>query len=151
ASLEKIRQIQPEVGTEMIIRRRLVAVCALAGLVLTLALASSAQAAPRALFGVSPQSGLSVDDFARMDQARVGTLRYEVFWAGANPAPNDYPWGATDFVFRHASLNNIRVLPFVYSTPQWVAQREGRKCQPSACLAFAPQKRAGFQALKRFL
>jgi hypothetical protein len=133
-------------------RRRSIATCAAAAAVATLALATSAQAAvPRSFFGVDPQRPITADDYAQMQEARVGTLRIEAHWSGLNPAPGVFDWSSFDDQMRQASINNVEILPFVYSTPQWVAQREGRNCDPAECLPFAPHTGQGLSAFREFL
>ncbi len=116
--------------------------------------ASAAQAAaPKSFFGVVPQAPLSGEDLDRMGQGKVGTLRFEIFWSGVDPtaASHDYEWSGPDAVIGGAARNGIQALPFIYSTPQWVAERDGRNCDPEACLSFAPQKPAALRAWKKFL
>jgi GH35 family endo-1,4-beta-xylanase len=122
-------------------------------LIATLAIAQGAVAkkAPRDFFGVDPQAPLTADDYDRMGKAKVGTLRFEIFWASANPADGVFNWNAVDAVVKQAAENDLRLLPFVYSTPQWVAELDGRNCDPAECLAFAPQGPEALAALKQFL
>ena len=119
---------------------------------LALTAAGTAQAkAPRAFFGVDPQAPLNTQDFDRMGQAKVGSLRFEVHWAGVNPSPGVYDWSNDDKVVTDAARNNIRLIPFIFSTPQWVAKLDGRNCSPANCLTYAPQKAAALAAWKDFL
>lgn len=116
--------------------------------------ASAAQAAvPRSFFGVVPQAPLSGADLDRMGQGAVGTLRFEIFWSGVDPtaAPGDYNWSGPDAVIGNAARNGIQALPFIFSTPQWVAELDGRNCDPESCLPFAPRKPAALKAWKAFL
>src|SRR5688572_16169084 len=84
-----------------------------------LAVAPSAEALPKGFFGVAPQTQLTAADYDRMGRAKVGTLRFELFWAGANPSPGTYDWTVPDAVVGGASRNGVQTLPFVYSTPTW--------------------------------
>jgi hypothetical protein len=131
----------------------------IAGVVTTLAalcallLAASAEArkAPRSFFGVVPQAPIGTADLNRMGQGKVGTLRFEIFWAGANPAPGDFEFGAVDQIVADAARNNVDLLPFIYSTPQWVARLDGNNCSAERCLPFAPEGNQSRDAWKAFL
>jgi hypothetical protein len=118
-----------------------------------LALGAAASAAPRSFYGVVPQTPLADTDFERMGEARVGMLRFELFWAGADPtaAADDYDWSAADRIIGSAARNGIRALPFVYSTPAWVAGLDGHSCGEDSCNPFAPRGRAALAAWKDFL
>jgi GH35 family endo-1,4-beta-xylanase len=115
--------------------------------------ASSAQAAtPKGFFGVVPQRPLTVEDYERMGQANVGTLRFELLWAQANPSPGAYDWTAPDHVVAEAARNGVRTLPFVYSTPSWVARDLDRhRCSADACYPFGPKSKAARDAWADFL
>ena len=133
-------------------RSRVSAVMVLASALVALLLAPTAFAkAPRDFFGVGPQTALTKEDLDRMGRGKVGTLRFQIFWAGQNPGPGQYEWGAVDQVVRDASRNNIRLLPFIYSTPEWVAKLDGRNCDGGECFAYAPQGAKALDAWKSFL
>lgn len=134
-------------------RRRAVAVAALAAAGCCLLLgASTAAAVPRSFFGVSPQAPLSAADFDRMATAKVGTLRFELSWSGADPtaAPHDYDWSRTDSIVGRAAASGIQVLPFVFGTPSWVAELDGYQCGES-CVSFVPRGSAALAAWEDFL
>ncbi len=140
--------------TEARPRKRAVGVAALAaaGCCLLALGANAAAAVPRTFFGVSPQAPLSDADFERMATAKVGTLRFELSWSGADPtaAPGDYDWARTDAIVGRAAGGGIQALPFVFSTPDWVAELDGLRCR-SSCVSFAPRGRAALAAWKDFL
>jgi hypothetical protein len=117
----------------------------------TLAVAPSAQAVKRSFFGVDPQRAITAEDYTQMQEAKVGSLRVEAHWAGINPSPGVYDFGHLDETFRQASAAKVDVLPFVFSTPQWVIQREGRSCEGGDCNAYAPAKRKGLAAFREFV
>jgi hypothetical protein len=117
----------------------------------SLAASTALAKAPKDFFGVDPQAPLVKADLDRMGQGKVGTLRFEIFWAGQNPAPGVYEWGAVDQIVRDAARNDIRLVPFIFSTPPWVAKLDGRNCDGGECLAFAPQGQKALEAWKSFL
>ena len=116
-----------------------------------LAAPASFAKAPKNFFGVGPQTPLTKEDIDRMGQGKVGTLRFQIFWAGQNPEPGVYEWGAVDQIVRDASRNDIRLLPFIFSTPPWVAQLDGVNCEGGECLAYAPRGDQALDAWKSFL
>jgi polysaccharide biosynthesis protein PslG len=105
-------------------RLRLV-LCGLAS-VAALLFAGSAPAAahpatpPRAFFGVVPQRPLTAPDFDRM-RGVVGTLRIPVFWPQVEPRAGEFDFAELDRTVSGAAEAGVRVLPFVYGTPQWLA------------------------------
>jgi hypothetical protein len=121
----------------------------------TLAVAGTAGAAvPKTFYGVVPQAPLTASDFERMGQGRVGTLRFELFWAGVDPTPaaGDYDWSAPDAIVANAAANGIQTLPFIYSTPTWVANGiDGFNCGASSCPPYAPKSRSALDAWEGFL
>ena len=133
-------------------RGTLAAALVAAGLCALLALSATAAArAPKNFFGVVPQGPLTDQDFARMGKAKVGTLRFQLVWSmiDGTSAAGDYDWAAPDHVIGQAARNGVRALPFVYSTPDWVARLDGVNCQ--RCGAFAPRNGAALQAWREFL
>ena len=54
-------------------------------------------------------SARTTDDYERMGDARVGTLRFEIFWAGIDPSPaaGDTDWTGPDAVVANAARNGI--------------------------------------------
>ena len=114
--------------------------------------AGAGASTPKAFFGVASQAPLSDADFDRMATAQVGTLRLEIFWSGADPsaAPGDYDWSRTDELVGEAAARGIQVLPFVFSTPGWVAALDGHECADT-CAAYAPRGPAALAAWRDFL
>ena len=97
---------------------------------LLLALAASAAARPpseppRGFFGVVPQGPLGAADFARM-RGVVGTLRVPVYWPEVEPRAGEFDFGGLDATVTAAAEAGVRVLPFVYGTPSWLASEPTR-------------------------
>ena len=106
--------------------------------------AAAAPAAPEPptdeFYGVTSATKLEQSEYARMGGGGVGTLRVPLFWPHIEPkAPQAQPtlpglpvglpedrtrWGPTDEIVERAARNGIRVLPFVYGSPDWVAGGE---------------------------
>ncbi len=97
-------------------------------------------AAPRGFFGVVPQGPLAAVDFERM-RGVVGTLRIPIAWPQVEPRPGELDFAALDAIVSSAAGAGIRVLPFVYGTPAWLATNPAR----------APLSAAGRVAWTRFL
>jgi polysaccharide biosynthesis protein PslG len=56
----------------------------------------------------------------RMGRGEVGTLRINLAWGTVQASPGaDYDWSHYDGVVGDAAKNGIRVLPTVYSSPEW--------------------------------
>jgi hypothetical protein len=116
--------------------------------------AGAGAAVPKTFYGVVPQAPLTTADIDRMGQGEVGTLRFEIFWAGVDPSAvaGDYNWSAPDAIVGAAARNGIQTLPFVFSTPTWVANGlDGFNCGPSTCAPYAPKGGAARAAWATFL
>jgi hypothetical protein len=119
-----------------------------------LAAGSAHAAVPAGFYGVSPQTQLGAADVDRMGRAKVGTLRFEIPWGNIDPSPaaGDYNWAATDALVADAARNGIKLLPFFYSTPAWVAKDLDRqRCSDTKCFPFAPRSRAALRAWQTFV
>lgn len=121
----------------------------------TLGVAATATAAvPKSFYGVVPQAPLTEADFNRMEQGRVGTLRFELHWAGIDTTPSagDYNWSASDEIVGAAASHGIQPLPFVYSTPDWVAEGiDNFNCQQDNCSPYAPRSKRALDAWGDFM
>ncbi|MGH2953377.1 MAG: hypothetical protein ACRDK9_05055 [Solirubrobacterales bacterium] len=139
----------------MIRRRGLAGIGAALVALCALATAATAQAAaPRSFFGVVPQTPLETADLDRMGQARVGTLRFEIQWAVVDPTPaaGDSDFAGVDALVADAARNGVRVLPFIYSTPEWVARDlDGHNCRGAECFPFAPRSGPARDAWQAFV
>jgi hypothetical protein len=96
---------------------------------LTLLLAASllaapaAQALPRGFFGIVPQTAIGKRDMARMRAGGVETIRTMVSWSAIQQSPQgEYDWGGLDDTVALAAEQHLEVLPFLISTPGWLAR-----------------------------
>lgn len=127
-----------------------VAAGAVAGTLACCALAGVARASvPPSFFGVVPQGPVGTADYARMATAKVGTVRFQLSWAVANPAPDTYDWTASDAIVGGAATARIRTLPFLFETPTWVTAIEGASCDTS-CAVHAPTSATSLRAWRIF-
>ena len=134
-------------------RRAGLAIAAIAAMALTAAAAAGA-AVPKTFYGIVPQASLTDADFERMEEGRVGTLRFELYWAGVDrtAAADDYNWSGPDATVANAASHGVQPLPFVYSTPTWVANGlDGFNCGDATCAPYAPKSRAALDAWSAFL
>jgi hypothetical protein len=98
-------------------------------LILVLALGAVAPASaqaylPPGFIGVSPQSAASAADFKLMREAGVTSVRLPLYWTVVQPdAPTvkDADWSGFDREVTLAAEAGIRVMPFVWGSPEWVA------------------------------
>jgi hypothetical protein len=101
---------------------RLAAAAALvtAGLLLWSAAPSPAGAAQASgdFFGVTPQAPLAAGDLGKM--AGLGlTLRIPVYWSEVESQRGSYDFSSLDRTIGRAAGAGVRVLPFVYGSPDW--------------------------------
>jgi hypothetical protein len=78
--------------------------------------------APPAFFGIAPQTSLTDVDAEYMRAGRIGSVRWPFAWGGLQPTrTGGYVWTSTDEVVATAARQRLTVLPFLYSTPSWLA------------------------------
>jgi hypothetical protein len=79
---------------------------------------------PADFFGVAPQTSLSAADVFRMKAGGISTVRLAVPWSSVQPTEDGgYDWSTIDTVVDAAAQAGLRVLPFVCSTPSWLARK----------------------------
>ena len=85
---------------------------------------------PPGFIGVSPQSTLTGGDFELMQEAGVQSVRLPMFWSSIqqeNPSVEEPSWAGFDRAVGLAAERRIRVFPFVWGTPPWVASRPNQE------------------------
>jgi polysaccharide biosynthesis protein PslG len=94
-------------------------------LLLVLAMPGAARAyLPEGFIGVSPQGPLKASDFKLMREAGVTSVRIPLNWAAVqrqSPFVAESDWTYFDHAVELAAEEGIRIMPFVASTPDWVA------------------------------
>jgi hypothetical protein len=92
-----------------------------------LALPATASAdIPRGFIGVSPQSTAKASDFELMREAGIASVRLPLFWVGAqsvSPYLADPNWSGFDREVAIAAKAGIRIMPFVWGSPEWAASK----------------------------
>jgi hypothetical protein len=89
-----------------------------------LALPAGAHAAPRSFYGLIPATDPDSTEIARMGAGKVGTMRINFVWGAVQPSEGAaFDWSHYDAIIGAAARQGIRVLPTVYSSPAWVADR----------------------------
>jgi hypothetical protein len=82
---------------------------------------ATVQALPRGFFGIVPQTPLEPEDLSRMRAGGMETVRVPVSWGGVERSPGGHDWSGLDAVVALAAAERLEVLPFLYSTPRWLA------------------------------
>ncbi len=83
--------------------------------------------APKAFFGIGPQTELLPEDFDYMKAGGIGSIRIVVPWGALQPqAGGPYQWAALDQVAAEASRRGMRLLPVIYGLPRWLGGDERR-------------------------
>jgi polysaccharide biosynthesis protein PslG len=137
-----------------------IAVLAAAGAaVVAIVLASSGSGSepeevPRSFYGIVSQTPLTAEDFERMGEGGVGTLRIVLSWVAIEPVPGggEFDFSSVDPLVLAAADEGIEVLPFFYGTPEWAAvELDGRGSCDGDCGPFAPQSQAALAAWGEFV
>jgi len=127
----------------------------IAALVLLLAVpagAAARTAPPGFAIGISPQTPAGDGDYALMQEAGVQSLRLPLNWAsveGHSPFLVAPDWSGFDHSVALAAKYGMRVFPFVWGTPPWVA---GQQAIEPARSAWATRAWASFlrRAVRRY-
>jgi hypothetical protein len=89
-------------------------------LMIVMALAATAQAVPAKFWGVVPQSSLSTEQFQRLGNGGVESVRVPLGWADLQAqAGGAINWGGVDDVVEKAARAGIDVLPTISGAPTW--------------------------------
>lgn len=82
---------------------------------------------PAGFFGIDPQTPLTEADVRYMRAGGIESIRIPFYWGAIQPsARGGYQWGATDEIVELAARGGLRVLPFLYGTPHWLAGKPTR-------------------------
>jgi hypothetical protein len=79
---------------------------------------------PPGFVGVSPQNSLGHKDFELMREAGIDSVRLPMFWSGVegkSPLVVKPDWSSFDHWVELAAEDDIRIMPFVWGSPEWVA------------------------------
>jgi hypothetical protein len=109
-------------------RKSILAVAALAALLALPPSAGAALGPPGFTIGISPQTPAGADDYSLMQEAGVKSLRLPLGWPSVEShspflvAPD---WSGFDHSVELAAEYGMRVFPFIWGTPSWVAGQPG--------------------------
>jgi hypothetical protein len=114
-------------------RRKLTAALTAALLLVALVLAlgggsatgASTPRAPAEFFGIGPQTPLTPRDAEYMKAGGIGIVRMAVPWSSVQEKRRRgvYNWAGLDAGVTVAARAGLRVLPFLYGTPHWLAAK----------------------------
>jgi hypothetical protein len=106
-------------------RGRMAVASLLGGLALMLASASAAEANVNPKFwGVHYRSSdIGRGDLQRMDQGKVGTVRRTLSWPEVESSLGHFDWSVPDRIIGALASRRIRVLPYVYGSPAYAANK----------------------------
>lgn len=99
-----------------------VAACAACGALLVAGEGSAQAKVPRVFWGVSPQQFPEQSQLNRVRRGGVDTLRLALPWSAFQPANAPIEWDGFDVQVLRAARSGIEILPFLYSSPPWVAR-----------------------------
>jgi hypothetical protein len=112
-------------------KRRLLVLPVLAGLLLALLLGGQPGAAkplprpPKGFFGIAPQTELTELDARYMKAGGIESIRLPLLWSAVQPTRNGpYDWSGFDAMVEVASRAGLRVFPSILSPPRWVTRKE---------------------------
>jgi hypothetical protein len=79
---------------------------------------------PPGFVGISPQNPLGHKDFELMEEAGVDNVRLPMFWYEVDrksPLQAEPDWSGFDKQVELAAEDDIRITPFLWGSPEWVA------------------------------
>jgi hypothetical protein len=79
---------------------------------------------PPGFLGISPQNPLGHKDFELMSEAGVDNVRLQMYWAGIetkSPLVVAPDWSGFDKEVELAAEDRVRIMPFVFGSPEWIA------------------------------
>ncbi len=80
--------------------------------------------APAGFFGIAPQLAMTQRDAEYMAAGGITSVRLPVIWSSIQPTRRGgYNWAGLDEGVAIAARAGIRVLPFFYGTPRWLAPK----------------------------
>ena len=85
---------------------------------------ASAARAPSTYAGMAPQGPTSERDYALMESSGVTSVRLPMYWAGIQsktPIASEPDFDGFDHDVKLAAEHDIRIMPFVWGTPEWAA------------------------------
>ncbi len=98
-----------------------------AALLLALGGAANGAPPPRApsdFFGIGPQTPLTARDAEYMKAGGIGVVRLAVPWSSVQSSRRGgYNWAGLDEGVSIAARAGLKVLPFLYGTPHWLAAK----------------------------
>lgn len=118
-------------GTSLRVLRRLAPAAGVAALALcfSVSTAAAAKKAPEHFFGISPAAIVGPAELDRMEAADVRVLRFPFYWPILEPDPpagrstsESVRFSRFDPLLLEAARRGIRILPYLYGTPSWVAR-----------------------------
>ena len=96
------------------------------------------------LFGIAPQTPLTEEDTRYMVAGGIGAVRISIVWGAVQPtARGPLQWSEVDHEVEVASRAGLRILPFIYGTPRWVASK------PTTLPVSSGRARSAWQAFLR--
>ncbi len=107
----------------MPLTNRTIALVAMAAALLFLPATANARLPPE-FVGISPQTHANKEDFELMRGAGLRSVRLPLYWTGIerySPAVVKPDWSDFDRSVMLAAQHGMRVFPFVWGTPRWVA------------------------------
>ncbi len=90
------------------------------------AAAAAARVAPRSFAGISPQNPDNDRDFTLMRSSGITSVRLPLYWTAVQPENrfvSEPDFAYFDHEVKLAAEHGIRVFPFVFRTPEWVAAK----------------------------
>jgi Beta-galactosidase len=80
---------------------------------------------PKGFFGVGPQTVLTEKDVKYMKAGGIEAIRWPMLWGAIQPTKRGgYKWEVFDPIVEEAARQGLTVLPFILSTPHWLAKKE---------------------------
>ena len=88
--------------------------------------------------GVMPQRPIERHETDEIADAGVDSVRIWFPWAAVESKRDELDWESLDDAVAINADAGLTTLPFLFGSPAWAAERDGRECDGPDCISFPP-------------
>jgi Glycosyl hydrolase catalytic core len=88
--------------------------------------------------GVMPQRAIEDRETDAIVDAGIDSVRLWFPWSVVEDERDSFDWGTVDHAVATNADAGLTTLPFLFGTPAWAADRDGRECSEAECIPYPP-------------